>query len=305
MQHPIHWLYQQSGGFVVSGAMCCYLCGASCSEQHAVTTCIADTFNSHYLARAPSSPYLCDACAWYFNRKAGHPDFYKMSLIVEEHQWHNWQRADMKGCISDWLNFGLGTNAYLVCSLTKKKHILLQAPMNAKGSKSLSIQVEEQVATVQLHDWHSMDDAFMRLLALGHTKSEILSGSLYGNTLRKHGCVAEALRLTDALRPYRQSAAIELLSYVTIVDYDKDKGGNDEPNTRTDAIANRDGDAVPGGGSPESDLQRNQPGVQIEVPHGTVATSGGKRGGVRTHEQHAAEISSSSLWEISGSDAGA
>lgn len=305
--HPIHWLYQQqSGGISQSGNAVCYLCSASCTEQHSVKSGIADTFNSHYLCKAPSSPYLCDACQWYFNRGAGHPDFYKMSLIVTPTTWHNWQRADMKADITNWLTFGMEEASYLVCSLTKKKHILLQAPMNAATSRNLSIQVEEQVATLELWHWRAMNDNFMRLLAMGHNKSEILSGNLYGNTLRKHGRMIEAMLLSRELEPYRHSPAIELLSYVTIVDYDKKETTEEhDANDGTNTIGNRDGDAVPGGSAPQSGLQRNQPGVQIEVPHGTVATSRGKRGSVRPHEQHAPQVSLPSLWEVSGGDTGA
>lgn len=216
----LQWLYCQYHGehTAISGPAHCYLCAASCPQEHLVSRAIADTFNSHYLTQAPSSAWLCAACAWYLDNKAGHPEFRKMSLVVERDAWRNWARPAMKGDLTRWLQDGLRDDAYLVVSLTKKKHILLQAPMNAGGSRHLAVQVEEQVAHIDEVRWRSIDEPFMALLALGHGKGEILSGNLYGSTLRKHGHIAEALSLSQQLERWRSSPCIDLLSYVTIVD---------------------------------------------------------------------------------------
>src|SRR6266566_4632486 len=126
MNHPIHWLYHQHVGALPETAWRCYLCGAFCAEErYPIARGIADTFNSHYLCKCPSSAFLCAACQWYFDSKAGHEDFRKMSLIVAEKAWHNWRREDMKVEIGLWVSHGLEADAYLVVSLSKKKHILL------------------------------------------------------------------------------------------------------------------------------------------------------------------------------------
>src|SRR5437899_1376413 len=214
-EHPVHWLYHQFGGTARSGDALCYLCGAVCAKEYTIAKGIADTFNSHYLSRAPSSPYLCTACWWYFNEK-DHPEFRKMSLVVQKENWQNWTRGAMKADIERWLTDGLDADSYLAVSLSKKKHILLQAPLNSQRSHELALQVEEQVAHVRREDWQWMDHAFMRLLALGHGKGEILSGELHGQTLRKHGRLAEALMYSQHLEVWRKSPQIELLSYVTM-----------------------------------------------------------------------------------------
>ena len=297
MNHPIHWLYQQYDGVVETGNVWCYLCGSVCTEQHAVKAAIADTFNSHFLCLAPSSPFVCDACAWYFDRSAGHPDFYKMSLIVEEYHWHNWQRDQMKLSISDWLKFGISTNAYLVCSLTKKKHILLQAPMNVKGSRVLAVQVEEQVAHVDQAVWALLNQAFMRLLDLGHNKSEALSGDLYSNTLRKHGQIKEAMLHSDMLAPYRGSPALTLLSYVTIVDKAQsesevsahDTTTNNQPEAETAGHGSRSGV-----GRVDGDTSR----LQKQIPHGHLDAGRDQHRGDSQNDDQSGSLSQSPLWEI-------
>ena len=55
MNTPQAWLYQQFVGAIPTGEATCYLCGASCPALHPTSKGIADTFNSHYLARCPSS----------------------------------------------------------------------------------------------------------------------------------------------------------------------------------------------------------------------------------------------------------
>lgn len=185
----------------------------------------------------------------------------------------------MKSDILKWLTNGLPHDAYLVVSLTKKKHILLQSPMNAAGSCEIAIQVEEQVAHLYLSDWMHIDNAFMALLHLGHNKGEIRSGDLYGQTLRKHGCVAEALRWSNELEPWRKSPQIELLSYVTI--FEK---GND-----IDGLESRAGDLREGIGDTKDSLAaaksrvvRNRQRVPQQVPDGDLEDVRGKSGSFST-----------------------
>jgi len=292
MNHPIHWLYQQFIGGLPETALRCYLCGAwSAEERYPLAKGIADTFNSHYLAQCPSSLWLCAACQWYFDGKAGHPDFRKMSLYIGKDGWEDWQRPLMKPLINHWLRYGLPFDMYLACSLSKKKHILLQAPLNAHGTKMLAIQVEEQVAHLDYATWEYMDRRFMALLRLGHNKGEILSGDLYGNTLRKHGQVGQALALSQQLAPYRESADLELVSYVTIIDKEKEDGG-------TDTGPTGDGDHQDSSHAPQSRVESDQPGIQEPLPHGHLDAGGDERSSVRQDEQHAGEISQPALWQV-------
>lgn len=290
MNHPIHWLYSQHGGAQSETSLRCYLCGAwSAQERYPVAKGIADTFNSHFLAKAPSSPWLCAACHWYFNDKS-HPDFRKMSLIVAEQRWHNWQRTDMKTEIGIWLSAGLEADAYLVCSLSKKKHILLQAPLNTAGAKMLAVQVEEQIAYLDYSAWEYLDRRFMALLALGHNKGEILSSNLYGNTLRKHGRIDDALRFSAELEPYRNSAALDLLSYVTIIDKESEET-LDASNTRRTA-------ATPehGSGSAVGGLDADRRRIQSAVPHGHLDAVRDQHSGRRPHDDEPGPVSQPSLW---------
>lgn len=287
MAHPIHWLYAQHGGALPETSLRCYLCGVwSAEERYSVQKGIADTFNSHYLAKCPSSPWLCAACQWYFADKS-HPDFRKMSIMVWETGWKQWERATMKQDIEGTLLHGTGEDIYLVCSLSKKKHILLQAPLNAQGATMLAIQVEEQVAHVERYTWEEMDSWFMALLALGHGKGEILSGNLYGHTLRKHGRYAEALALSQELEPYRHSALLELLSYVTIVE---DRKEDNAPSR------NGDGTDTSSRPSPQSGLEPDGPRIQEQVPDGYLDASRKQRGGSGPHVEQPTEVSQPGLW---------
>lgn len=284
--HPIHWLYQQFVGDIPVGEARCYLCGIPCQSVASVAKGVPDTFNSHYLARCPSSGVLCAACAWYLDNTLDHPAFRKMSLIVARDSWHNWQRETMKTDIGLWVSQGIQCDAYCVVSLSKKKHILLQAPMNAQGTRLLAIQIEEQVAYVDQTTWQIMNRSFMTLLALGHTKSEILSGGLYAQTLRKHGQINEAMQHNTMLAPYRHSPQLELLSYVTLV----------EKEETHESTSPGDGMDSSGVAAAESRVDANRPGVQSEIPHGHLAASRKQRGGSRPDEQHVEQISQQSLF---------
>lgn len=293
MTSALAWLYAQHGGILHIGGATCYLCGASCTGEHSTAKCIADTFNSHHLARCPSSPSLCDACAWYLDGKAGHADFRKMSLVVARSDWRNWQRETMKQDIAQWLEHGLDDDAFLVVSLTKKKHLLLQAPMNARGSKVLAIQVEEQVAHLDLATWTTMDEAFMNLIHLGHHKGEILSGTLYAGTLRKHGRIREAMVLSQQLEPYRAGVVLELLSYTTIID----KESNERTANGPGIGAGHDSSETP-----QSGMEPDRPRVQEQIPHGHLEPNRNEREGMCHDDQHTAPFSQQSLWEVPGSD---
>lgn len=284
----VSWLYRQ---FIPEPmpetTYRCYLCGQWHGEEYyPVVKGVPDTFNSHYLASAPSSPFLCAACAWYLDNKLEHPAFRKMSLIVREFSWFNWERSGMKEYITMAVSRGIEQNEYLVVSLSKKKHILLQAPMNAQGSKLLAIQLEEQVAYVDQSIWQIMNRSFMALAGLGHNKSEILSGQLYANTLRKHGQVQTALQHNQMLTPYRNSPQLELLSYVTII----------EKEEKDESATTGDGDDPSRVAAPESRLDADRPGVQGEISHGHLAAGRKQRQGSRDDVQHAQQVRQQSLF---------
>lgn len=244
---------------------------------------------------------MCAACAWYLDNSAGHPAFLKMSLIVQQDSWRNWQRADMKADMTRWLTDGLDAESYLVVSLTKKKHILMQAPCNAASTRTLSIQVEENRATLDLDTWRTMDAAFLALLQMGHHKGEILSGTLYAYTLRKHGQVARALRLSSQLEPFRQSPELELLSYVTIVDevvtQESEETSATARGTGDDEQTGAgDGDHSSRGIAAQSGLEPDRQRVQIKVSRRDMDAVRDQRGGSGTHEQHAPEVSQHALF---------
>lgn len=206
----------------------------------------------------------------------------------------------MKADIARWLSDGLDNDAYLVVSLSKKKHILLQAPMNAKGSRELAIQIEEQVAHVTLSEWQHIDNAFMALLRLGHNKGEVLSGDLYGQALRKHGRIAEALMLSNELEPWRKSPQIELLSYTTIYEkgqeadgiIDADRSSRDVADSskkydgRASSISTRIGDTTNSSSIVKGRVGRNRQRVPQQVQDGNLENVRGKSSSVgKDHEQ--------------------
>lgn len=285
--HPIHWLYQQFVGDIVAGEARCYLCGVPCQSAAPVAKGVPDTFNSHYLAQCPSSGVLCAACAWYLDNTLDHPAFRKMSLIVQRDSWRNWPRETMKMDIERWLRDGIEHESYLVVSLSKKKHILLQAGMTNAGARRLIVQVEEQPCYVYATEWERLNAAFSALLALGHNKGEILSGQLYAQTLRKHGRIADALALSQDLAPYRKSPLLELLSYVTIIEKEEEKH---------ESTITGDGANPSGVTAAESRVDANRPGVQSPLPHGHLAASRKQRGGSRPDEQHPEQISQQPLF---------
>lgn len=295
-QEALHWLYQQSGGMALPGDDTCYLCGQSCAPGHVVKHAIAETFNSHWRAQCRSSNVLCAACAWYLDSKAGHPDYRKMSLVVQARTWRNWQRSEMKADIERWLTQGLEAASYLVVSLTKKKHLLLQAPLNAGGiSSGLAIQVEERIAYASASSWQQIAAPFLALLTLGHGKSEILSGQLYAHTLRKHGRLSEVIRLSKQLDQWRDSALIELYSYVTIVEEKEqiqdDRRGDTDRTESGDAADRRSVSIAPGG------LEIDQPGLQIAVPGRNLATIRGTYRHRQSDDSDTSGISQQTLWD--------
>lgn len=285
MNQSIQWLYSQTQPQLNNGTetMQCYLCATSCSEQHTVTRGLADTFNSHYLAGCPTSLYLCDACQWYFDNKAGHPEFRKMSLIVERTTWQNWPREQMKDDILHALQCGVEEDCYLVVSLTKKKHVLLQAPMNAARSKALAIQIEEQVAHLNLATWQLIEKPFMALLDLGHGKGEILSGNLYGQTFKKHGQWQHALLLSNALEQWRNSPQIELYSYVTIIEKETQEDVGQQPTTNagdgTRTISAGTRDQKDSSRTASRRVERHRQRVPEQVPNGNLENVRGESGG--------------------------
>lgn len=292
-QEALHWLYQQSGGVVLPGDDTCYLCGQSCAPGHAVKHAIAETFNSHWRAQCRSSNVLCAACAWYLDSKAGHPDYRKMSLVVQARTWRNWQRAEMKADIERWLTQGLEAASYLVVSLTKKKHLLLQAPLNAAGIPSgLAIQVEERVAYIGASSWQQIAQPFMALLALGHGKSEILSGDFYASTLRKHGRLSEVMRLSKQLDQWRDSALMDLYSYVTLVEERQTQQDDGDGRKRAgDAEDRRSVSTAPGG------MEIDQPGLQESVPGRNLATIRGTHRHRQPDDGQPASISQQTMWD--------
>jgi hypothetical protein len=272
MNKSIGWLYSQFQNDNSIGTAQCYLCATRCTEQHTVARGLADTFNSHYLAACPTSAYLCDACQWYFDNKAGHPEFRKMSLIVQPHSWQNWQREQMKDDILHALRHGLEEDCYLVISLSKKKHVLLQAPLNATRSHQLSIQVEEQVAHLNLSIWEAIEMPFMGLLQLGHGKGEILSGNLYGQTLKKHGQWDWALLLSRQLEQWRNSPQIELYSYITIVEKEEKDATGERPSAGDGpgAISAGTRDTKSSSKPAESRVERHRQRISEQVSHGDL-----------------------------------
>ncbi len=273
----LYWLYLQHNGKSIAGSYFCYLCRASCTDQHDIQHSIADTFNSHYLAQVPSSHYLCDACRWYLDNKIAHPDFRKMSLIVSSHSWRNWQRETMKQDIRQWLEDGLPEESYLVVSLSKKKHILLQAILNGARSKILAIQIEEQVAYADIGSWSGIEIPFMRLMALGHNKGEILSGNLYGNTLRKHGQLESAMYYNGQLSKWRNGPLIELYSYTTIIE-EKDGRAEDLSGDSTGGLQPRIGNTTDSRVPATGRVERNRQRVPEQVPHGNMEDVRGESG---------------------------
>lgn len=281
---PLYWLYLQHNGTMIAGNERCYLCGTSCSPLHDVQHSIADTFNSHYLAKCPSSRFVCNACHWYFDGRAGHADFRKMSLIVSSHTWRSWSRDTMKWDIRAWLEDGLPDESYLVVSLSKKKHILLQAPLCAKGSKALSIQVEEQVAHVTLDTWTAIEVPFMRLLALGHGKGEIRSGELHVMTLRKHGQLFSAMELSNQLNPWRNSPQMLLYSYATPMEEIGDRHESSHGDDRV-CLA-----------SPANHLDTDQRAIQNGATTDHLESDGKQHGQHRADEQHVTGVHQQTLW---------
>jgi len=182
----------------------------------------------------------------------------------------------MKADIVRWLSDDLDNDAYLVVSLSKKKHILLQAPMNAKGSRELAIQVEEQVAHMTLSEWQHIDNAFMALLRLGHNKGEILSGNLYGQTLRKHGRIVEALMWSNELEPWRKSPQIELLSYVTIFEKGHEIDGDGTTTGNSAIIREGTGYQADSINLASGRVERHRQRVPQQVPDGDLENVRGK-----------------------------
>lgn len=229
-----------------------------------------------------------------------------MSLIVCPDAWRQWHREEMRPELTLWLREGLTNDAYLIISLVcrklssgtlvwkgnHKKHILLQAPLNAKGSTTLALQVEEQQIYLDYSTWEYLERRYLALLALGHGKTEVYTGNLYPYVLRQHGRISDALRLSAELEPYRGSALLDLLSYVTIVDKNSEEESEKDDDTTPDAA-----DAARHGSRPALDgLDGDRLGVQSALPYGHLDAVREQSRLRRTADDEPDAVSQPSLW---------
>lgn len=215
----LHWLHPALG----SGPVC-YICGQAAELSQPVQAALADTFMDHDLALAPTSPVVCVPCATLF----------KADTWRRRHWWltptsvTEWTREAMRTTIADW--FVSPYPVIAVVALTKKKwRPLLTA--RASYRETLTIQFELQRVTVDAPTWHHVLGHLDALLALGHTRTEVLTGDLHLTTMKKHGQLRTVMQHMTALSPYHGTPLLAFVSYATPTLNEKEET-NDEPTDR-------------------------------------------------------------------------
>ena len=124
-------------------------------------------------------------------------------------------RADLAGFLTD----GLPADTCLCVApnqaATQKHTHILRAPVNSAGSHQLAVQIAEGRALLTLTSWVALLAAMDALIALGHRRTEILSGSLNTWVLAQHGQIATAQAHMRTLAPWQGGPELQLASYAT------------------------------------------------------------------------------------------
>lgn len=229
--YPTHFLYRATTGKRVEvGDLTCLLCGCSCGTDCVLALqVLRATFTNHGMARCSASDMVCPACNHYFNYRWLPEGFKKpaeyrlLSMRVFADRMEPWPRLAMRGDLETMLREGC-PECLLIVSLSKKKHLLPLSPVNAAG-RVFSIRVEEETVELSSGAWFRAAYAFDSLVALGMPKGAILAGNYHHVALRKTS-LAEVLRWDAVLAPWRPSAFLTLLSYVTVTEEKSNAGDN-------------------------------------------------------------------------------
>ena len=290
----IRWLYDQAvagdpSAWRDGGDAHCYLCAQSCpdaSPSQPTKTAMRDTFTNHDLAQCRESAWVCPACAWYLDNGQ---QFRTFSWQISPSVAAMWDRATMRADLDLLLQESAPyiEPLILAISVSHKKHVVLRATP-AYSSNPITVQFEEQSVTITPDVWQAVAAPFDALRALGHGKTEILTGHLHPMGLKRHGQIGRALALMVQLAPWRDGQLLELLAYVS--------PGGDQ--SAKDTENDRYGDLRDGGSVGTLSVGWDTNGVQKQVPPRHLGTGATSRRGPRQNDGNPGDVAQSRLFDL-------
>jgi hypothetical protein len=297
----------------------CYLCGGLCpvgAPSRPTREAIPDTFMEQEIVRCASSGWTCPACAHYL--LDGVAPLVTFSHIVTPTTTRRWERDTMRADIEGWLATpGALPEPMVLAILTsamKRRHVLPRAEVTTSGTR-LTLRVDQSAVWVTPTAWRNITGPFDRLRALGHGKTEIVSGRLHPAGLARDaqaGWLAEALALSARLDAWRGHPALDLVAFVSPAQVaqraqvaqvglvvQEPSSPPPQEGTHRDGEQHREhGDSGASGGGAAGGLGRDRPRVQEQIPGGHLGATATPRRRSGAHDQRPADLPQPSLWDV-------
>jgi hypothetical protein len=207
----------------------CYLCGAT-KANHPLK--LKNTFTAHSLARCPQSTKLCNRCEWAINLRAYYfnPTKKKYSLIYSR----NWswlysgetliaptfngekdgipivENLPTRELIRQWLILPPEPPFTIAIAESGQKHILFLA-QQAETRDVFPVQFELDTLIFNKLKFVSLLASFERIMGLGATKTEILTGNYKSQFLQNN--LHDYWQDDNVIAPHRGSRLLELVNY--------------------------------------------------------------------------------------------
>lgn len=160
----------------------CWLCGSPWSRAVSVEEWNGASFTGQNRVRCPSSPWVCEPCAWVCSRLSpvpGRPpkegktlggNFRNYSHVFDGAGYRNFSKGEKPGLLA-WLRAPRVGSWWAAIADSGQKHVIPWAPINPGARGSLLF--EEQIVRLP-SDWPIVDAA-SALLTAGATKEEVLA----------------------------------------------------------------------------------------------------------------------------------
>lgn len=193
----------------------CWLCGGSAGEEpHYLGNWLRENFTGHQYAKCPSSDAVCQACVYLTDGDswreycAAHPEMGLKSM--RPLSWRSYGHVfaeglhvcPVRGEWRQWLVEPPDAPFVVLLPESAQKHIVFLARVSTSRYRYW-LQLEEDTVLVDRADMAAVMELFERLLALGFTRDEIVSGRYQQGRLLRAGL--KMLTLEDDIAQFRRS----------------------------------------------------------------------------------------------------
>lgn len=208
----------------------CYLCGAN-NSTHKLK--LKDRFTAHSLAKCPQSDKLCDRCEYSLNLRANYFNQNKGKFsILYARNW-SWLYQDKtlifptfngekdglpivenlptREIIRDWLINPPEPPFTIAIAESGQKHILFLA-QEAFNKELFPVQFELDTLIIKRQELIEVLTTFEKLMALGATKTEILTGEYKSQFLINN--LSTYQEFENIIFRHRGSRFLELINFV-------------------------------------------------------------------------------------------